>query len=119
MTTIRRTRDIDHREGFLPAIFRPLAGPLLGVIVIGLRPLIDSESNYLLFTEPNAVTLTIFFGMLSFVTFAVLGLATLYLRWDQLTSRGTRIIFTFTSVAVAALAVIFLYHGMVSPVWTW
>ena len=88
-------------------------------LVCGFWPLINFESNYLSFTEPNVVTLTIFLGMLSFAVFALLGLPFLYARWETLTTTGTKIIFTFTSVGILTLAAVFLYHGMMSPVWNW
>lgn len=62
-------------------------------LVFGLWPLINSESNYLSFTEPNAVTLTIFFGMLSFAIIAPLGLTFLYSRWHELITTSAKIIF--------------------------
>lgn len=106
----------------LPAHYIPIRiMPMLAVLGLacGLWPLINSESYYLSFTEPNGVTIIMFFGMLSFVVFALLGLAFLYARWKTLTTKGAKIFFTFTSGGMAILAVVFLYHGMISPVWNW
>jgi len=98
-------------------IFPMLAAFSLG---IGLWPLIQVEPNYLSFTGPNTVTLTIFFGTLFFGIFSALGLWFLYSRWRLLKSRWMKILVAFTTVGTAAVAGIFLGHGMVGAmVWKW
>jgi len=96
--------------------------PMLAALslALGLMPLIQVERNALSFTEPNSVTLTVFFGTLFFGLFALMAIAILYARWDDLTSRWMKSVMAFTIMGIAVVAFMFLVNGMIAPmIWRW
>lgn len=96
--------------------------PMMAVISlwIGLRPLIQAKMNALAFTEPNAVTLTIFFGTLFFGLFALMSVGFLYARWDELRPRWMKITMAFSVTGIFIVACVFLANGMIAPmIWRW
>src|SRR3546814_20209374 len=76
---------------------------------IGLRPLIQAKMNALAFTEPNAVTLTIFFGTLFFGLFALMGAGFLYARWNELRSRWMKITMAFSVTGIFIVGFVFQF----------
>lgn len=106
------------RRRQIPMMIFPMLATLS--LAFGLKPLIQFELNYFLFTEPNAVTLTIFIGTLFFGIFSFVGLWFLYSRWNSLESVWTKTLITFSIVGTAAVAGVFLVHGMIGAmVWGW
>lgn len=107
----------------LPARQLPLRIiPMLAALSLafGLVPVLQAERNALSFTEPNGVTLSIFFGTLFFALFALMGIAFLYARWDDLTSRWMKSVMIFTVTGIAVVAFMFLINGMIAPmIWRW
>lgn len=96
--------------------------PMLATVslAVGLKPLMQAKLNSLSFTEPNGVTLTIFIGTILFGVFAVMGLWFLYARWETVRAAWLKALLTFTTVGIATIALVFLYHGMIGPmIWRW
>lgn len=102
----------------LPVRIIPMLAALS--LVVGLMPLLQAERNALSFTEPNGVTLSIFFGTLFFALFTLMAVGFLYARWDDLTSRWMKSLMIFTVTGIAVVAFIFLSNDMIAPlIWTW
>ena len=102
----------------LPLFIMPMLATLS--LAVGLKPLVQAELNQLSFTEPNFVTMTIFSGTVLFAVFAAVALWFLWSRWRTLNSRWIKVLLTFTTVGIAIIAVVFLFHGMIGPmVWRW
>ncbi|MBT1701337.1 beta-lactamase family protein [Fulvivirgaceae bacterium PWU4] len=106
------------RSPAFPVAVLPMLATLS--LAIGLSPLVQWEANYLSFTRPNGVTLTIFFGTLFFAVFSAAGVWFLYTRWKHLKSIRAKILYAFSALGTAAVAGSFLMHGMIAPmVWNW
>ena len=87
---------------------------------ISLEPLINASLHALAFTEPNRVTLTIFFGTLFFGLFSLMSIVLLYVRWNELRSRWMRAVMTFSVLGICSVACVFLVNGMIAPmIWKW